>query len=600
MHQKALTREEQALVAEVSSDRLMESTTAIAGWVRLSGTPEEAQAFDYIEEQLREAGLETSRYLHPGLVSWPESASLVVASADGAAWDVECSSHSFAASTPEAGLEGELLYLGSVSEESLRAVDARGRIVLVDGLAGPNSNLLLERAGVIASVWDSGSHLRGRTLSPVWGTPAPETAHLLPRTPSVSIREADARRLKAAHEKGPVRVRLHTRVFRGWKQLPCLIADLRPPAASPEADTFVMLSGHVDSWWNGAMDNGTANATQIEVGRLLASRRPSLRRGLRLAFWSGHSHGRYAGSTWYADNFWQELHDRCVAHVNIDSVGAKGAIMLSGGHSMAELRSFVSDTIEQMAGQRLSPRRYSRAGDQSFWGHGIPATLMALSHQPAEGADPALLAYHHLIAGGKGATGGLGWWWHTAEDTLDKIDPAFLRRDAGIYLVLLYRLCTLPLLPLAYGAVVAEMGSSLKSLQGRCREHFDLSLAREQLALLETAVGRLQGWIERQAASDLDARATVLVNRCLMELGRALIPVDYAATGPFDHDLAVPTRSLPGLQPAERLPSLPVDGDEYHFLRTRLVRERNRLVFGLVAATRSVEATLSRLEAPGA
>ena len=45
-----------------------------------------------------------------------------------------------------------------------------------------------------------------------------------------------------------------------------------------------------------------------------------------MAFWSGHSHGRYASSAWYADTFWHDLHERCVCHVNIDSVGAKGAV----------------------------------------------------------------------------------------------------------------------------------------------------------------------------------------------------------------------------------------------------------------------------------
>jgi len=145
-----------------------------------------------------------------------------------------------------------------------------------------------------------------------------------------------------------------------------------------------MLSGHVDSWYYGAMDNGSANATMLEVVRLLARRRSALRRGLRVAFWSGHSHGRYAGSARYADHAWQDLHDHCVAHVNVDSTGGKGATVLTEGNSMAEMRSFASDVIEAVAGQRLSPRRFGRSGDQSFWGHGIPALLMTLSEQPPE------------------------------------------------------------------------------------------------------------------------------------------------------------------------------------------------------------------------
>src|SRR5688500_6613614 len=87
----------------------------------------------------------------------------------------------------------------------------------------------------------------------------------------------------------------------------------------PEADpTFVMLTGHLDSWYLGAMDNATANATMLEVARLMAAQRTRLRRGVRVLFWSGHSHGRYSSSAWYADNFFVELDERCVAHVNAD------------------------------------------------------------------------------------------------------------------------------------------------------------------------------------------------------------------------------------------------------------------------------------------
>ena len=48
-----------------------------------------------------------------------------------------------------------------------------------------------------------------------------------------------------------------------------------------------MLSGHVDSWHYGAMDNASADATMLEVGRIFSEHAGELRRGLRLAFWSG-------------------------------------------------------------------------------------------------------------------------------------------------------------------------------------------------------------------------------------------------------------------------------------------------------------------------
>lgn len=252
---------------------------------------------------------------------------------------------------------------------------------------------------------------------------------------------------------------------------------------------------------------------------------------------------------------------------------------------MAELRAFVSDAIEPVAGQRLSARRYGRAGDQSFWGHGIPAALMSLSEQPPENADPVLLALHHQISGGASAGGGLGWWWHTPEDTVDKIDPAFLRRDASIYVLLLHRLCTAGRLPLDYQPVVADLRQNITTIAGKAGTHFDLSPVVAWIDVLVAALDRL----DEQAGTLDDAT----VNRCLKRIARVLIPVDYTRTGQFGQDLAVPTSPLPGLQPAATLDSLDPDGDDYHFLRTTLVSERNRLVHALCEATRAVDETVA-------
>src|SRR5438270_717878 len=129
-----------------------------------------------------------------------------------------------------------------------------------------------------------------------------------------------------------------TRVRTGWMPIPHLVGEL----AGRGENRFLLLSGHVDAWHYGAMDNGTANATMLEVARLLAARRDALRRGIRFAFWSGHSHGRYAGSAWYADHAWRDLHQRCVAHLNVDSTGARGATDYSVLHATEDAASFAA------------------------------------------------------------------------------------------------------------------------------------------------------------------------------------------------------------------------------------------------------------------
>jgi hypothetical protein len=591
MSYSEVDQNEQTVLQAVSSDRLMHATESIAQWERLSGTEDEANAFGWIESQLREYGIEPVRHQHPAMVSWPESATLTITSGDGRAEEIPCATHAFALSTPEEGLSSLLVDAGSGSLEDLQNEDVRSRIVLVDGIIAPNRNLTVESAGVAGSIWIAGSHLHERALSPVWGTPTPETASLLPRTPSVSVLAEHGQRIRELMAEGPVTATIHTQVYTAWRYLPLLTADIEPTREGPEDETFVMFSGHVDSWYYGAMDNGTANATQLEVAAILSNRRDELRRGLRLAFWSGHSHARYAGSAWYADEFWLELHDRCVAHINVDSVGAKGASVLSEGNNMAELREFVSDAIEPIAGQRLARRRFGRAGDQSFWGVGIPAALMSLSAQPPENADPVLLALHDQIAGGKSASGGLGSWWHTPEDTIDKIDPDNLHRDASIYTLLLYRLCTVPVLPLDFRVTVDEFRERVDELQQAAGDRLDLGRMTAEINALTDRLQRLQPALE----GDTNDMTAARINQCLREIAHSLIPVDYTAMGQFDHDLAVPTTALPGISRIPELAWLDPTGSDYQLLITRLRRECNRITHGVRSARRSIEAALQDL-----
>src|SRR6202020_838401 len=109
----------------------------------------------------------------------------------------------------------------------------------------------------------------------------------------------------------------------------------------------------------GVMDSRSASAWMREVARLCAGQRGPWQRGLRLCFWSGHSHGRYSGSTWYVDEHWDELHRRCVAHINVDSVGADGADILGNVGSMSALGALASEAIETHSGQKLLGKRMS-------------------------------------------------------------------------------------------------------------------------------------------------------------------------------------------------------------------------------------------------
>jgi hypothetical protein len=543
--------------------------------VRLSGSEEEREAVEYLKTTLEGYGLHTTLLEHAALVSYPLESKLEVIDAAGkVVADYACLGHAFSASAE--GLDGELVDVGTGSASQYKANDVRGKIVLVDGLAGPTAVYDAEQAGAIGEVFVNDEHLHNMIVSTIWGTPTPETAERIPVTPAVSVVADDGRDLRVRLAAGPISVRIHTRVFKDWQTTPILIGEIE----GKQSDQFVMFSGHQDSWHFGAMDNGSANATMLEVARLLAQHRDELHRGLRVIFWSGHSHGRYSGSTWYVDNHWEELHDRCVAHVNVDSTGARGATYYGSFPAHLELGGFGADIVKEQTSQTSEARRMSRAGDMSFNGVGIPAMFMSLSQVPVAVEQPGSVAASlSALLGGK-----MPWWWHTKDDTIDKVDVDVLALDTRIYVSTLWRLCHEARLPMDFRPVVADIEKELASLQLAAGAHLDLSDTQARAATLAAKVASLA---ERAAkATDADAPA---INRQLMTLSRILIPVTYTLAGPFEHDPAWPVPHVPGLQDMRKLATTTPNSDNYQFLRTRLVRSHNAFRWALRQAIEAVE-----------
>ncbi len=566
---------EAKLGAEVSAARLMEHVRTIGALERESGSPGEAQAFDYIERTLKSYGVQVERREIEAFISLPQEARLALP--DGT--EIEALTHSF--STSVEPLEAEVVDVGDGRPEDLRR--AAGKIALIRGLASPGRAWAAQQAGVLGHIHVLMDHLHNMIVTTIWGTPAPDTASRIPAIPCLSVLGTDGEKLRALLAGGPLRVRMTTRVRTGWMPIPHLVGEL----PGRQEDRFLLFSGHVDSWHYGAMDNGTANATMLEVARLLAGRRDALRRGIRFAFWSGHSHGRYAGSAWYADHAWRELHERCVVHLNVDSTGARGATDYSVLHATEDAQRFAESVVADVTGQKSRGRRFSRAGDQSFWGAGVPSAFMSLSGLPKQ--DTELSRAMERLVG----SAGFPWWWHTKDDTVDKIDADVLVLDTRVYVASALRWLNAPVLPLDHGRAAHSLVAELDALQAAAGARFDLAPALAAARALVSKLERVAAAVATAPEPRLDA-----INRALMRLSRILVPLAYTTGDRFTHDLALPIPPLAGLQPARELATLDPDRDAFKFARAALVRERNRALYALDSAA-SVADELLALEGNG-
>ncbi|MDR7544708.1 MAG: M28 family peptidase [Armatimonadota bacterium] len=575
-------RGEAAAVAAVSGARLMAYTRRIAQWVRLSGEPDERRAFEYVEGVLRGLGLSTHLYQHHAFISLPGAARMEIV--EPVHEPVPCITHAFAAPTGPGGVEGELVPVGRGTPEEYARADVRGKIALVEGLALGARAQLAEQHGAVAHIYVHGDCTHETSVSPLWGPPTPQTVDLLPRTPSFSVTRSAGQRLGELLARGPVRVRAWGEVQTGWRTIPLLVGDL---PGQVEPDRFVLLSSHLDSWHYGAMDNGSANATMLEVVGVLAAR--PRRRCIRIAFWSGHSHGRFAGSTWYADTFWHDLYRHCVAHVNADSTGGRGATVLEDAPVMAETIALAADLVRAIGGQELRGRRIGRFADQSFVGIGVPSLFGTFSEQDA--ANPETARGLSLFEGAAGRAAGLGWWWHTTEDTTDKIDEALLVRDTQIYTAAVYRLVNKPALPLDYAQTARELHRALAGYQAAARGRLDLSTEVAAAERLEVAAAGLNDALAAAEAAGDERRLRVL-NDAVMRLGRLLVPVGYTVGGPFDHDPGPVTAPVPALAQSALLGTLDPATHEARLLEVLLRRRANWVRWALEEAVEVIEAAL--------
>ncbi|MBV8839711.1 MAG: M28 family peptidase [Alphaproteobacteria bacterium] len=533
--------------------------------VKLSGSTEEKESFRYLEKCMKDYGFRTALIEHDAYISLPGAARV---EADGKT--LKSITHSFSRPAPGGGLTASLIDLGDGAAQDFARAECRGKIVLVNGIASPAIAARASAAGAAGQLHVSPhEHLHEMCISPVWGSPSGDTLDEMPTTVACTISDADGAALRRALAKSPaLKVTLHAEVDTGWRKTPLLVCDIDGPKGADAP--FVLLSGHHDTWYFGVMDNGSANATMMEAARLLAAQVKTWRRGLRVCFWSGHSHGRYSGSAWYVDHHWADLEKRCVAHVNVDSTGGIGATLMGDNGVVSSLAELASTVTRAETGQNHEGKRPSRSSDQSFWGIGIPSMYGSVSHQPP---------------GGVKMRNALGWWWHTPHDLIDKVDREFLVRDTRVVLHTLWRLLTDKVLPIDPAAQLASLRSELTAIAKS-------KPAPAVTALIAAVDGATEATARLKAAHPADDAACEAINAALLAMSRALMPLDYTEGDRFRHDAALPQPAWPVLQGLRELAAAAPDSDQAKFRAVSAARAGNRLLHALEQVSRAASMAL--------
>lgn len=304
------------------------------------------------------------------------------------------------------------------SLDALRASTGRldGRIAFVDHHMPPYDDATAEsgyRDGVQARLHAaSAAARRGARAVLVRSVTAvslrtPHTGALtyadgVPRIPAAAVTLEDADLLARLARRGPVEVEL----FLGARTLPDApsanaIGELR---GRERPDEIVLLGAHLDSWdvGQGASDDAAGCVAVLEAVRLLGAAGLVPRRTIRVVLFTGEEYG-LSGAQAYAAAHGGERH---VAAFETDS-------------GMAAPEAIGVGTAERVRAMTPLLPAFGRFGVRTFRPRAFGADVRPIVERGAAAYDLEPDGRHYFDL------------HHTAADTLDKIRPEDLRRNAA-------------------------------------------------------------------------------------------------------------------------------------------------------------------------
>lgn len=552
---------------------------------RLSGTDKMRQAAEYIRSRLEENGVRARIDHFPMYQSYPKEAKLELLSPEKR--EIKARPVCHIDSTPEGGIEGELIYLGSGTYEDYKGKDVKDKIVLtnMDWSPGrPEKARIAWEMGAKALIimnWGKSESdlIQMGAVKAQWGNPTPESVKDIVRLTVISVSRKDGEYLASLCSVNGVRVHLEAAATREW-----ITADQPVGFLKSEKDSgrYVLVGSHVDAWGKSAICNASGNALNLELARIFAKHKNELDGSILFAFWDGHEIAEGGGSTWYADNYWSDMTKRCVGYVNIDNLAIKGTTV-PGVEGQPELKKLLTDAVKTVFGEEgVWHRAYKGGGDSSFFGVGVPYSSFATEYTEEKLKELNYAFYSP--------------WLHTDDDTADKTDRELMQKHVEYFLRVIERLLASPIFPYDFGALADDIERQWEEI---------LAVSDRAEEILGTVTPKVREYAEElrnfyAAGKDLDRNQTEIYNRAavICERHTALFRC-YSGRYGQDSCCAVATENpVPALKKAlDKYNAAEKGTDEYYLWETMVLRVRNMVFDALCFPSETLKlakAALSR------
>ena len=324
--------------------------------------------------------------------------------------------------TPEPGIEAQIVRVESLDElAALTRENLEGRIAFVDHVMERHKT---GRGYGVSSAIRGCAHIKAAergalaTLIRSAGTSHHRFAHTggmlrggsSAQIPGIALANADADILGYAVASGaPVTVRLHSTA----RDLPpTQTANVmgEVPGRGRLKDEIVVLAAHLDSWdlGTGAIDDATGVGVIVATAKMIMEHTDGPRRTLRVILYGAEEIGIYGGDQ-YAERHADEIDKHIVA---LESDFGQGRLWRFSSRVPEESLGLV-DELHAL----LEPLGIERGDNRA--GGGADIGPLRKRGMPVLGLSPDGTTYFD--------------YHHTADDTLDKVDPANLSQHVAAF-----------------------------------------------------------------------------------------------------------------------------------------------------------------------
>ena len=404
------------------------------GW-RRAGTPECDQAASFLLNKFKEFGLQA--HLEPVSIDcwYPTNWELtVLAGSDPSAppedQPITCYPGIwYTGETPEEGIEAEMAYVGYGTPADFAATSVTGKIVLVDYQEIMHFQMSWQFTGAfqLAVAYGAVGFVAIDVLMDTVRTYGFEPH---PELPCLTVGKEDGAYLKSLAGTS-VKAKLVINANQEPRTTYNVVATL---PGNGMIDEIIMLAGHYDSWFDGAVDNGGANMGMLELAKYYAgTSRESRDRTMIFVAHSAHETADPGNNGLQVFlNEHEDIIPKIATAIYLDGFGATGYEVMTDGEiwetGWDEKRGlFASNPILAAYGEEAAikydlqpcltaPVGYYVNDDEYFYEAGTPT--------------------FHLI--------GKPIWYHTPLDTVETCTPDQLERTALAHIDVIDKIANTP------------------------------------------------------------------------------------------------------------------------------------------------------------